>query len=161
MNNVYLEFQDLASSPQRVDITKEATRLGREPGLDVVIASTAANVSRRHAEIRRQDNLYILVDLGSFNGTFVNGRRIAGGEILHDGDVIQLGAGGPNLRFRAPGNADSLRTANFGQASHSPGGRLAQPRSQTLVAGTDSAQFQSTLRSSDVNPNEPRVFLQR
>jgi len=161
MSDVYLEFQDQYAGTQHIPVIKDTTRLGREPGLDVVIASTAANVSRRHAEIRRQDNVYILVDLGSFNGTFLNGRRIAGGEILHDGDVIQLGPGGPNLRFRAPGNADSLRTANFGQAGHSPSGRLAQPRSQTIVAGTESAQFQSTLRNSDVNPNEPRVFLQR
>ena len=113
MSDVYLEFQDQYAGTQHIPVIKDTTRLGREPGLDVVIASTAANVSRRHAEIRRQDNVYILVDLGSFNGTFLNGRRIAGGEILHDGDVIQLGPGGPNLRFRAPGNADSLRTANF------------------------------------------------
>src|SRR6476659_11250285 len=101
MNNVYLEFQDQSSRLQRFVITNDVTRLGREPGLYVVIASTAANVSRRHAEIRRQDGIYILVDLGSFNGTFLNGRRIAGGEILHEGDVVQLGPGGPNLYFRA------------------------------------------------------------
>ena len=148
MSDVYLEFQDQYAGTQHIPVIKDTTRLGREPGLDVVIASTAANVSRRHAEIRRQDNIYILVDLGSFNGTFVNGRRIAGGEVLHDGDVIQLGPGGPNLRFRAPGNADSLRTANFGQSGDSRSGRLAQPRSQTIV-GTDGAQIQSTLRSHD------------
>ena len=96
MNNVYLEFQDLASSPQRVHITKEATRLGREPGLDVVIASTAANVSRRHAEIRRQEGVFILVDLGSFNGTFLNGRRIVGGEVLHG--ARSRGASGHRFR---------------------------------------------------------------
>jgi hypothetical protein len=136
MNDVYLEFENQHDGLQHIPIVKDSTRLGREPGLDVVFGATAANVSRRHAEIRRQDNVYILVDLGSFNGTFINGRRIANGEILHDGDVIQLGPGGPNLRFRAPANADSLRTAHFG----SPGGRLAQPRHQTIFAGDDSAQ---------------------
>ena len=161
MNNVYLEFQDLASSPQRVDITKEATRLGREPGLDVVIASTAANVSRRHAEIRRQEGVFILVDLGSFNGTFLNGRRIVGGEVLHDGDVVQLGPGGPSLRFHAPSNPDAQRTVHFGPSGGLPSGRLNQPKNQTIFANKESGQFQSTLKSTDVNPNEPRVFLQR
>ena len=89
MSDVYLNSGPIHRHTT-YSVIKDTTRLGREPGMDVVIASTAANVSRRHAEIRRQDNVYILVDLGSFNGTFLNGRRIAGGEILHDGDVIQL-----------------------------------------------------------------------
>jgi ABC-type multidrug transport system ATPase subunit len=161
MNNVYLEFQDLASGLQQIPVNKDVTRLGREPGLDVVIASTAANVSRRHAEIRRQDNTFILVDLGSFNGTFLNGRRIAAGELLHDGDVVQLGPGGPSLRFRAPANPDAQRTAHFAQSGALPSGRLNQPRNQTIFASKDSAQFQSTQKSAEVNPNEPRVFLQR
>ena len=162
MNNVYLEFQDLNSGVQQIPITKDATRLGREPGLDVVIAATAANVSRRHAEIRRQDNVYILVDLGSFNGTFINGRRIVGGEILHDGDLVQLGPGGPTLRFRAPGNPEALRAAHLAQAGTPPqSGALSQPRNQTIFASSDSAQFQSMSRSAQANPNEPRVFLQR
>lgn len=162
MNNVYLEFQDLNKGSQRIEITNEATRLGRDPNVDVVIAANAANVSRRHAEIRKQEGVYILVDLGSFNGTFINGRRIVGGEILHDGDVVQLGPGGPSLRFRAPANPDSLRTAQLGHSGALPQtGRLAQPKNQTIFASNDSSQFQSTLRSAEVNPNEPRVFLQR
>jgi ABC-type multidrug transport system ATPase subunit len=162
MNNVYLEFQDLSSGLQHIQITKDITRLGREPGLDVVIASTAANVSRRHAEIRLQDGVYILVDLGSFNGSFLNGRRIAGGEILHDGDVIQLGPGGPSLRFRAPTHADAVRTAHLGHSGGLPqSGRLAQPKNQTIFASKESGALQATLRGGEANPNEPRVFLQR
>jgi ABC-type multidrug transport system ATPase subunit len=161
MNNVYLEFQDLSAGPQQIQITKDMTRLGREPGLDVVIAATAANVSRQHAEIRRQESTYILVDLASFNGTFLNGRRIASSEILHDGDVIQLGPGGPSLRFRAPANPDSLRTVHLGHSGGLPqSGRLQQPKNQTIFASRDSSQFQSTQRGPEVNPNEPRVFLQ-
>src|SRR5437867_6165690 len=146
MNNVYLEFQDLTSGLQQIQITKDATRLGREPGLDVVIASTAANVSRRHAEIRRQEGVYVLVDLGSFNGTFLNGRRIVGGEILHDGDVVQLGPGGPSLRFRAPAHPDAVRTAHLGHSGALPSGRLGQPKNQTIFASKESGALQATLR---------------
>ena len=160
MPNVYLEFQDRTAGPQRVELIKDATRLGREPGLDVVIAATAANVSRHHAEIRHQDNIYIIVDLGSFNGTFINGRRIVSSEALQDGDVIQLGPGGPSFRFRAPTDQDSLRTIHFEPPDPLPSGRLARPRNQTIFAG-DSGQFQSTLRGSEPQPNEPQVFLQR
>ena len=160
MNNVYLEFQDQSSRLQRFVITNDVTRLGREPGLEVVIASTAANVSRRHAEIRHQDGIYILVDLGSFNGTFLNGRRIASGEILHEGDVVQLGPGGPNLYFRSPANPDLLRTAQFGQADALPSGKLQQPRNRTIFASKDTGGLQATLQGEG-NLNEPHMFLQR
>ncbi|HEV8366778.1 MAG TPA: FHA domain-containing protein [Pyrinomonadaceae bacterium] len=162
MTNVYLEFQDLTSGLQRVPLFNDATRIGRDPSVDVVIAANAANVSRRHAEIREQDGVYIVVDLGSFNGTFLNGRRIAGGEILHDGDVIQLGPGGPSLRFRAPANPDAVRTAHLGHSGALPqSGRLAQPKNQTIFANKDTGALQATLRGGDPTSNEPRVFLQR
>jgi ABC transport system ATP-binding/permease protein len=162
MNNVYLEFQDATRGTQQIQINKDATRLGREPGLEVVIAANAANVSRRHAEIRRQNGVYFLVDLGSFNGTFLNGRRITGGEVLNDNDVIELGPAGPSLRFRAPFNIDSQRTAHLGQSGGlPPSGRLPQPKNQTIFASQDDNAFQATLKSADVNPNEPRVFLNR
>ena len=50
-----------------------------------------ANVSRNHAEVRPSDSGYVLVDLGSTNGTKVNGQRVTERE-LHDGDTITFGA---------------------------------------------------------------------
>jgi ABC-type multidrug transport system ATPase subunit len=156
MNNAYLEFQDTASGFQQIQIVRETTSLGREPGLDVVIAATAANVSRRHAEIRNQDGAYFLVDLGSFNGTFLNGRRIASREILREGDVIQLGPGGPSFRFR---DSSSAAEDYSGRLPHS--GRLPQQTNSTIFASQESAPMQSTLRGNETNQNEPRIFLQR
>ena len=51
-----------------------------------------AEISRQHARIARSGNNFILEDLGSTNGTFLNGRKIAKQEILSPGDRIQLGA---------------------------------------------------------------------
>jgi pSer/pThr/pTyr-binding forkhead associated (FHA) protein len=48
-------------------------------------------VSRRHCEILRQGWHWILVDVGSTNGTCVNGRRVSGPTVLRHGDVITLG----------------------------------------------------------------------
>ncbi len=50
-------------------------------------------VSRRHARITRKNGQVIVEDLGSINGTFVNGKRLAPylGEVLNDGDQLQLG----------------------------------------------------------------------
>ena len=74
--------------------------IGRyDPGASVpTVDLTAFNggsmgVSRRHARIRKVDHLYILEDLGSTNGTWVNQTRLPKGKQqgLHSGDVLQLG----------------------------------------------------------------------
>ena len=65
------------------------TRLGRGSGNDVALSDPKA--SRRHSQITRHGSQYVLVDLGSSNGTFVNNRRIEGAYVLKDGDVIKLG----------------------------------------------------------------------
>lgn len=53
----------------------------------------AKSVSRRHARILRRENTVVLEDLGSINGTFVNGRKITPyvPVTLQDGDIMQLG----------------------------------------------------------------------
>jgi serine protease Do len=55
-------------------------------------------VSSHHAQIRRQGETFLLRDLGSTNGTMLNGRRIIISELNAD-DLIEFGAGGPLLRF--------------------------------------------------------------
>jgi pSer/pThr/pTyr-binding forkhead associated (FHA) protein len=65
--------------------------LGREQGsADLVIDDPG--VSRRHARVLADDDGVIVEDLGSSNGTFVNGRRISGPVELAAGDEVQLGA---------------------------------------------------------------------
>ena len=62
--------------------------LGRSPGCQLVFDDDT--VSRRHAELRMADGRWILRDLGSTNGTWVNGRQVFEAEVV-PGDVIQLG----------------------------------------------------------------------
>jgi ABC-type multidrug transport system ATPase subunit/pSer/pThr/pTyr-binding forkhead associated (FHA) protein len=72
-----------------VPLSGEVLRIGRDPESDVVVADL--QVSRRHAEIRSLgDGRYEAVDLGSHNGTFVNGRRIER-VVLEELDVISVG----------------------------------------------------------------------
>ena len=70
-------------------ITAPRAVLGRSRECDVRVAD--ADISRKHAEIRHEDEAWWIVDLGSTNGTTVNGRR-AKRERLHDGDRIALGS---------------------------------------------------------------------
>jgi ABC-type multidrug transport system ATPase subunit/pSer/pThr/pTyr-binding forkhead associated (FHA) protein len=63
--------------------------IGREPNSTLQI--DAPGVSRKHARLTFQNNQYLLEDLGSSNGTFVNGERITKSWPLKNGDLISLG----------------------------------------------------------------------
>ena len=65
--------------------------LGREPGASGLLLEDPG-VSRRHAAVRERAGSITVEDLGSSNGTFVNGERITGEVELADGDEVQLGA---------------------------------------------------------------------
>lgn len=74
--------------------------LGRHPLSDVRFdAERDLDVSSRHAAIVRKPEGFVLQDLASRNGTFVNGTRITGDTPLRTGDVIGFGANGPALEF--------------------------------------------------------------
>ena len=102
---VFVELSGLGTARlQRIELNKDVIRFGRDQALEGVIDVAAAVVSRRHAEIRRQNGRFIVVDLGSFNGTLLNDRRIAEPELLHHNDKIELGPGGPTIRYLDPAN---------------------------------------------------------
>jgi len=69
-------------------LIKESITIGREPECDVIILDR--QVSRFHARITRDDKQTILEDLGSKNGTYLDGNKIEDNHSLSDGDVIQI-----------------------------------------------------------------------
>lgn len=71
------------------ELTKSRVVLGRSKEADIRVPDQ--NVSRRHAEVRLEDDGYWVVDLGSMNGTVVNGKRVDRAR-LADEDRILLGA---------------------------------------------------------------------
>lgn len=70
-------------------LEKTVTRLGRAVENEIVIVSKRA--SREHAHLRRDGRRVFLDDLGSTNGTFLNGERVLGSMQLRDGDEISIG----------------------------------------------------------------------
>ena len=73
---------------ERISLGESVITFGRRPESTVQLADP--NVSRSHAEIRPKGNGWILVDLGSTNGTRVNGVRVNAHELM-DGDEIAFG----------------------------------------------------------------------
>jgi FhaA, N-terminal domain/FHA domain len=78
-----------------VPVDKEVITIGRLSESDIVIGDTSA--SRRHAQIRTVDGVSTLTDLGSTNGTKVNGRDVQSAA-LNDGDTITVGS--TNIEYR-------------------------------------------------------------
>lgn len=87
-------------APDYCQLTMSSCLIGRLMTCDVVAQQSL--VSREHARIERQSTRYLLTDLASANGTFVNGQRLDEARLLVDGDVIGLGSSTPALRFTDP-----------------------------------------------------------
>lgn len=88
--------------------------IGREPINDVVFPD--AEISRRHARIVLQNHSYYIEDLGSTNGTFVNGRRIHAITKLGNGDIIDLGESVRLTFVREEGGTADLAPAGVSPA---------------------------------------------
>jgi hypothetical protein len=80
----------------RFSLTESVISVGRHPDCNLVLADP--NVSRNHAEIRPKGDRFAVIDLGSTNGTRVNGVRIDN-QVLQDGDDISFG--NTRIRFEA------------------------------------------------------------
>ncbi|MCC6311966.1 MAG: trypsin-like peptidase domain-containing protein [Trueperaceae bacterium] len=76
---------------------KDVVRVGRAPEFELIFDEMG--VSWEHAEIRKRDGDFWVIDRGSTNGTYVNDER-AHNARLRDGDVLKFGKKGPVLRFR-------------------------------------------------------------
>jgi pSer/pThr/pTyr-binding forkhead associated (FHA) protein len=86
MEVVLVRFKD--NERRDIKLSGNKTVIGRRPDCGVRIQTS--DVSRRHCEIESQDDRVLIRDLGSSNGTFVNGQRVE--EVkLSPGDTIQVG----------------------------------------------------------------------
>jgi ABC transport system ATP-binding/permease protein len=98
-------------------LTKNNVWLGRDTNCEIVMEASAVMVSRRHAEIKCEGNDYYVHDNASFNGTLVNNQRISAPTRLYHDDEIQLGMGGPVLRFNSPSRVAPKGASLAGQRS--------------------------------------------
>ena len=84
-----LKIQTADGSRERFPLSKPRITIGRARSSDVFLPDQW--LSRHHAAIEQRLGSYYLLDLGSKNGTLLNGERVSGDRRLRDGDVITLG----------------------------------------------------------------------
>jgi predicted component of type VI protein secretion system len=112
--NYVLQVVRGRSAATTLKLMDNVTSLGRHD--DCVIRIKSAQVSRRHCELFEVGGQLMIRDLGSSNGTFVNGRRISGEQPLKHGDELTVGA-------------VTLRVAKLGQpAPPLPPGAPSRPK---------------------------------
>lgn len=100
--------------------------IGRSSQCQVAIADRF--LSRRHARIIRRDDGWLIEDLGSRNGTLVNGHLIEGSELVHEGDEIQIS--GSLLHVLSDSPPTGVVTSERGL----PGHTVFRPASDLLVS---------------------------
>jgi pilus assembly protein CpaF len=88
---------------KRLELAGGAVLLGKNPDCDVVLASP--KVSRKHAQIVTRDGAFFVHDLGSTNGTRLNGKLVEGEQPLRAGDVIEIAS----FRIQLEGEAETTR----------------------------------------------------
>lgn len=89
-----------ARAGARFRLAADFATLGRHPSSDLPFdPERDLDVSARHAAVFRQGPTYVVRDLGSTNGTWVNGTRVRSDQALEPGDRIRLGSRGPEVEF--------------------------------------------------------------
>jgi pSer/pThr/pTyr-binding forkhead associated (FHA) protein len=91
-------LDDSGSVKEKISISNSPVTVGRLSTNDIVLGD--ANVSRNHGEFRNESGHWILTDLGSTNGSLVNGKP-TNDQRLNDGDRLTFGS--TELVFRTPG----------------------------------------------------------
>src|ERR1700704_5654022 len=82
-------ISEKGGAERREAFERTEINVGRVQGNDLMLPK--GNVSKRHARLLYRDGRYIVTDLKSTNGTYVNGRKIAQATIVREGDKIYIG----------------------------------------------------------------------
>lgn len=130
------------------ELSRESTTLGRLPECDIQLQSNM--VSRNHARVTIQGDDVLIEDLGSGNGSYVNGKRITEPTTLVHGDRIKLGP--ILLRFEVDNPPVELETSSSGILQTTPIGGVEITRDDshsTIMGAVDNAEGFGLL---DVQP---------
>jgi adenylate cyclase len=111
-----------AEGPQAIEL-RPINSLGRHPNNSIQLLDKI--VSKEHCILEQRDGQFILRDLGSLNGTYVNGERVRGEQMLRHGDEIALGStraryddGSSPLNFAPPAIGPGAITTQQNAPNH-------------------------------------------
>src|ERR1017187_487582 len=114
-------ISEKGGAERRETFDRNGINVGRVQGNDLMLPK--GNVSKHHARLLYRDGRFIVTDLKSTNGTYVNGRKISQATIVREGDKIYIGdfvlrlETGPKVAAEAPDAGSDSVIAGAGQGS--------------------------------------------
>ncbi|HOU13725.1 MAG TPA: FHA domain-containing protein [Anaerolineae bacterium] len=123
-------------------LTKARSVIGRGASCDILLSDS--RVSEQHAEIVTDGVTYTVRDLGSMNGTWVNGLRLTGDCALQPG--AQLLIGGIRLTFQMPSSGNVFGPGTRAMAEDEVRGILGQPQAAPLPVSSGAVALRSPIR---------------
>lgn len=146
-------------SGQTIPLTAPAISLGRDPVADIVIDDV--EVSRLHARLVLTEDGYRLEDLGSTNGTFVDGRNISAGPLLLEPDqAVQLGSS-VIMIYQLAETAEDIQAMGTDvepPADEADGRETAVPADKPLAATEPFADAAPAVETDPIDPMLPPSF---
>ena len=128
-------ISEKGGAERRESFDKNEINVGRVQGNDLMLPK--GNVSKHHARLLYRDGRFIVTDLKSTNGTYVNGRKIAQATIVREGDKIYIG----DFVLRLDSGAQSID----------------EPANSPSTGGDDGRSLQRTGPSGPTNPPLPEA----
>ena len=110
-----LVITEKGGEQRRIVFNKPEVTIGRVQGNDIVLPK--GNVSKRHARIVLKDGKFIIVDLKSTNGTYVNGRKITSPQVIKSADKVYIGDFILNVAENGAASLDSASPLPSGEFS--------------------------------------------
>ena len=107
MLSILLKFK--SSEIKTIETDKDEISIGRNPNCDIHIDNLG--VSKQHAKIVKQDGVYVVEDLNSTNGTFINNKRVARA-VINNNDEIHIGKHALKVQYKTQSGANIDQ--NFG-----------------------------------------------
>ena len=160
-------ISEKGGAERRETFDKNEVNVGRVQGNDLMLPK--GNVSKHHARLLYRDGRFIVTDLKSTNGTYVNGRKISQATIVREGDKIYIGdfvlrlqTAAAGVAVEASGEEDGLVAAASSQSRPglTPKDNLVQgrvPLPASVAAGRAAWRPQRSRRRPQPFPSSPRL----
>src|SRR5579872_3577845 len=110
---------------QKLEFNKAEVTIGRLNGNDIVLGK--GNVSKYHSRIVLKDGKFIIVDMKSTNGTYVNGKKIGAPQVIRPSDKIYIGDYIINVEGADAAGQPSRGSVNGAHAEEPPAGQDDSP----------------------------------
>ncbi len=143
---------DKGGAQRRMDFESNEVTIGRVQGNDIVLPK--GNVSKRHARVVLKDGRFIVVDIKSTNGTYVNGRKITSPMVIQTGDKVYVGDFILTLEQDDAGRASEAEMLGASSISELPGRHSTPPPMPRSDSSLESQKGSDQLASSSTGASK-------